>query len=67
MLTTTIEEKLAQMKDTYMLWQEGVPDHDALETHAQLIQWTTEECVIDISEAQKLLDGLHTKITALDD
>jgi len=44
--------------------QEGAPDNDALEIRAQLIQQTTKECVADIGEARKLLDGLRVKITA---
>jgi len=57
-----IEAKLAQMQDTYALRQEGAYDNDASKSCAQLIQWTVEECVANVSEAQKLLDGLRTKI-----
>jgi len=63
-VTTMIEGKLAQIQDTYVLRQEGAFDNDASEGCAKLIQWTTGECVADISEAQNLLDGLRAKITA---
>lgn len=57
-ITAVIERKLAQMHDTYVQRQEGTSDNNASDIHARLIQWIVEECVADVFEAGKLLDGL---------
>jgi len=57
-VTTTIEGKLAQMQDTYVQRQWGAFDSDASESHTQLLHRIMEEFVVDVIEAQKLLDGL---------
>ncbi len=46
------------MHDTYVQRQEGTSDNNASDIHARLIQWIVEECVADVFEAGKLLDGL---------
>lgn len=63
--TAMIEENLAQMQDTCALRQEGASNNDASESHTQLIKWTAKECVADINEAQKSLEGLCANITTL--
>lgn len=45
----------------------SAPENDASEICTKLIQHKKKECVVDVSEAQKLLDGLHVKITTLAD
>ena len=48
--TAKIEGKLAQVQGIYALRQGGVPNSEASEIHAQLVQKTIEDCVADLRE-----------------
>jgi len=61
---TKIKGKLAQMQGIYALKQGIVPDNNASKIRTQLEWWIVDEYVTNLSEVQRLLDGLCVKITA---
>jgi len=63
-VTAKIEGQLAQMQGIYALRQGIAPDNEASKICAQWVQQTAKECVVDVSEVQRLLDELHVKTTA---
>ena len=64
MVMANIEGKLAHMQEVYKLREASDADNDVSEVRAQRVQQMAEECVAEVSEAQKLPNNLHVKITA---